>query len=134
MRISDLGLACDFSRKRPHASVGTHGYMAPEVLQRGLSYDSSADWFSFGCMLYKLLRGHSPFRHHKIRDKHEIDRMTMTMVRFSVNLLAFCREYCCIFHRFRDFAHLFKITNVPGSVADIRNAFHNFKLLRFCLI
>lgn len=80
VRISDLGLACDFSRKRPHASVGTHGYMAPEVLQRGRSYDSSADWFSLGCMLYKLLRGHSPFRHHKVRDKHEIDRLTMTMV------------------------------------------------------
>lgn len=23
---------------------------------------------------------HSPFRQHKTRDKHEIDRMTMTMV------------------------------------------------------
>ena len=31
VRISDLGLACDFSKKKPHASVGTHGYMAPEV-------------------------------------------------------------------------------------------------------
>jgi serine/threonine protein kinase len=36
---------------------GTHGYMAPEVLAKGTPYDSSADWFSFGCMLYKLLRG-----------------------------------------------------------------------------
>ena len=36
---------------------GTHGYMAPEVLQKGIAYDSSADWFSFGCMLYKLLKG-----------------------------------------------------------------------------
>uniref|UniRef100_A0A2K5QMM7 G protein-coupled receptor kinase n=1 Tax=Cebus imitator TaxID=2715852 RepID=A0A2K5QMM7_CEBIM len=35
VRISDLGLACDFSKKKPHASVGTHGYMAPEVLQKG---------------------------------------------------------------------------------------------------
>uniref|UniRef100_A0A1I8FFM1 G protein-coupled receptor kinase n=1 Tax=Macrostomum lignano TaxID=282301 RepID=A0A1I8FFM1_9PLAT len=78
VRISDLGLACDFSRKKPHASVGTHGYMAPEVLQKGAAYDSSADWFSLGCMLYKLLKGHSPFRHHKTRDKHEIDRMTLT--------------------------------------------------------
>lgn len=82
---------------------GTHGYMAPEVLAKGTAYDSSADWFSFGCMLYKLLRGlvhvkryvwkaqtigilvlffsHSPFRQHKTKDKHEIDRMTMTMVR-----------------------------------------------------
>ena len=24
-----------FSKKRPHASVGTHGYMAPEVLSKG---------------------------------------------------------------------------------------------------
>lgn len=36
---------------------GTHGYMAPEVLQKGVAYDSSADWFSLGCMLFKLLRG-----------------------------------------------------------------------------
>ena len=78
-RISDLGLACDFSKKKPHASVGTHGYMAPEVLSKGTAYDSSADWFSFGCMLYKLLKGHSPFRQHKTKDKHEIDRMTLTM-------------------------------------------------------
>nr|XP_040146844.1 beta-adrenergic receptor kinase 2 [Ictidomys tridecemlineatus] len=79
VRISDLGLACDFSKKKPHASVGTHGYMAPEVLQKGTAYDSSADWFSLGCMLFKLLRGHSPFRQHKTKDKHEIDRMTLTM-------------------------------------------------------
>lgn len=79
VRISDLGLACDFSRKKPHASVGTHGYMAPEVLSKSTPYDSSADWFSLGCMLYKLLKGHSPFRQHKTKDKHEIDRMTMTM-------------------------------------------------------
>ena len=55
--------------------------MAPEVLAKGVAYDSSADWFSFGCMLYKLLKGHSPFRQHKTKDKHEIDKMTMTMVR-----------------------------------------------------
>lgn len=60
---------------------GTHGYMAPEVLSKGTMYDSSADWFSFGCMLFKLLKGHSPFRQHKTKDKHEIDRMTLTMVR-----------------------------------------------------
>ncbi|XP_023369086.1 beta-adrenergic receptor kinase 2 isoform X2 [Otolemur garnettii] len=43
VRISDLGLACDFSKKKPHASV------------------------------------HSPFRQHKTKDKHEIDRMTLTV-------------------------------------------------------
>jgi beta-adrenergic-receptor kinase len=53
--------------------------MAPEVLAKGVAYDSSADWFSFGCMIFKLLKGHSPFRQHKTKDKHEIDKMTMTM-------------------------------------------------------
>lgn len=89
VRISDLGLACDYSKKKPHASVGTHGYMAPEVLSKGTPYDSSADWFSFGCMLYKLLKGHSPFRQHKTKDKHEIDRMTLTMVSVFVSLFLF---------------------------------------------
>ncbi|KAL3116077.1 hypothetical protein niasHT_007377 [Heterodera trifolii] len=83
VRVSDLGLACDFSKKKPHASVGTHGYMAPEVLAKGVAYDSSADWFSFGCMLYKLLKGHSPFRQHNknkkhSQDKNEIDKITLT--------------------------------------------------------
>ncbi|XP_053062481.1 beta-adrenergic receptor kinase 2 isoform X3 [Acinonyx jubatus] len=64
VRISDLGLACDFSKKKPHASVGTHGYMAPEVLQKGTAYDSSADWFSLGCMLFKLLRGAQEVKEH----------------------------------------------------------------------
>jgi len=36
---------------------GTHGYMAPEVLKKGEAYDSCADWFSLGCMLFKLLVG-----------------------------------------------------------------------------
>ncbi|VEL27223.1 unnamed protein product [Protopolystoma xenopodis] len=81
-KISDMGLACDFSRKLPTAGVGTHGYMAPEVLQKGIAYGDSADWFSFGCMLYKLLRGHSPFRQHKSRDKTAIDKMTLAMVSY----------------------------------------------------
>jgi beta-adrenergic-receptor kinase len=76
-KISDLGLACDIRNKLPQAAVGTHGYMAPEVLKRGVCYSFTADWFSLGCMLYKLLRGHSPFRAHKTKDKREIDRRTI---------------------------------------------------------
>lgn len=70
--------------------------MAPEVLSKGTAYDSSADWFSFGCMLYKLLKGHSPFRQHKTKDKHEIDRMTLTMVYFQLchKVLHFLDCYC----------------------------------------
>ena len=61
--------------------------MAPEVLSKGQAYDASADWFSFGCMLYKLLKGHSPFRHHKTKDKNEIDRMTLTEVSMAEPLV-----------------------------------------------
>lgn len=105
VRISDLGLACDFSKKKPHASVGTHGYMAPEVLSKGTPYDSSADWFSFGCMLYKLLKGHSPFRQHKTKDKHEIDRMTLTMVKKKVLLSLHISFVWPLFSAHRFFVH-----------------------------
>lgn len=54
--------------------------MAPEVIKRGVSYGCEADWFSYGCTLFKLLRGHSPFRHHKSKDKAEIDKVTLTVV------------------------------------------------------
>ena len=36
---------------------GTHGYMAPEVIKKGVQYTFTADWFSLGCVLYKLLKG-----------------------------------------------------------------------------
>ena len=36
---------------------GTHGYMAPEVIRKGVQYTFTADWFSLGCVIYKLLRG-----------------------------------------------------------------------------
>ena len=36
---------------------GTHGYMAPEVILKGVQYSFTADWFSLGCVLHKLLLG-----------------------------------------------------------------------------
>ncbi|VDL98779.1 unnamed protein product [Schistocephalus solidus] len=64
VRISDLGLACDVSEKWPTAAVGTYGYMAPEVIKKSVSYAFSADWYSLGCTIYKLLVGNCPFRQH----------------------------------------------------------------------
>nr|VZI44258.1 unnamed protein product [Spirometra erinaceieuropaei] len=69
VRISDLGLACDVSEKWPTAAVGTYGYMAPEVMQKSVSYAFSADWYSLGCTIYKLLVGNCPFRQHGQRGR-----------------------------------------------------------------
>ena len=49
MRLELLSISLSYS--------GTHGYMAPEVIRKGVQYTSSADWFSLGCVLYKLLKG-----------------------------------------------------------------------------
>ncbi|KAK6021342.1 kinase domain protein [Ostertagia ostertagi] len=61
----------------------SHGYMAPDGVA-GVAYDSSADWFSLGCMLYKLLKVSIPvmvihrFGSTRVKDKNEIDKMTLT--------------------------------------------------------
>ena len=32
--------------------------MAPEVITKGINYTYTADWFSFGCVCYKLVVGY----------------------------------------------------------------------------
>jgi urea transport system substrate-binding protein len=44
----------------PGRIVGTPGYMAPEVVY-GLQFDSRADLYGLGCVLYRMLTGKTPF-------------------------------------------------------------------------
>lgn len=68
-RISDLGLAVAYTPNLK-GTCGTRGYMAPEILskdenKRSMKYCHSVDWFAFGCVLYEMAMGCSPFRSAK---------------------------------------------------------------------
>lgn len=62
--ISDLGLVRDIKKGRslPKSECGTHGYMAPEVLEKDREYSYPSDWFSLGCTLFQFFTGHTPFK------------------------------------------------------------------------
>jgi serine/threonine protein kinase len=41
--------------------VGTHEYLAPEII-KGEGHGSAVDWWTFGVFLYELLHGKTPFK------------------------------------------------------------------------
>ncbi|KAE9456588.1 hypothetical protein C3L33_11441, partial [Rhododendron williamsianum] len=46
---------------RSMSFVGTHEYLAPEIV-RGEGHGSAVDWWTFGVFLYELLHGTTPFK------------------------------------------------------------------------
>jgi len=73
-RISDLGLAVA-TKTKIKGYAGTPGYTAPEMIRNKL-YGPSADIFSFGVMLFRMLCGSKPFKGKIDRDldKAVVDR------------------------------------------------------------
>ncbi len=65
VKILDFGLACEYQEETVASLqgvlVGTPAYMAPEQAQ-GEKVDGRADYFSLGCVLYRLTTGALPFR------------------------------------------------------------------------
>ncbi|KAB2952066.1 MAG: serine/threonine protein kinase, partial [Thermoanaerobaculia bacterium] len=63
IKLADFGLATWLHLRvdRPGKVFGTPGFLAPEVL-RGEEYDSRADLFALGVVLFRAMLGRYPFR------------------------------------------------------------------------
>lgn len=61
VKIADFGFAKKCQKPRSLTTqCGTPGYVAPEILE-GVAYDTKADMWSVGVILYILLGGYPPF-------------------------------------------------------------------------
>lgn len=56
-----LELVAEPTSARSMSFVGTHEYLAPEII-RGEGHGSAVDWWTFGIFLYELMLGKTPFK------------------------------------------------------------------------
>ncbi|XP_058088834.1 serine/threonine-protein kinase D6PKL1 [Magnolia sinica] len=54
-------LVAEPTSARSNSFVGTHEYLAPEII-KGEGHGSAVDWWTFGIFLYELLFGRTPFK------------------------------------------------------------------------
>lgn len=66
MKIADLGNAC-WRHHHFATEIQTRQYRSPETIL-GIKYDTSADIWSFACMLYEMLSGELLFQPTKTRE------------------------------------------------------------------
>ena len=66
IKLTDFGLSKMLSKEKEktYTICGTPQYLAPEILTSD-GYDNSVDWWSLGCIMYKMLIGIDPFRFSK---------------------------------------------------------------------
>lgn len=64
-KLADFGFCKPIKNDVTATMLGSPIYMAPEVL-RGLTYNSKADIWSLGAVLYELLIGKCPFEEKSI--------------------------------------------------------------------
>ncbi|GER35794.1 protein kinase [Striga asiatica] len=66
-RETPVELVAEPTSARSMSFVGTHEYLAPEII-KGDGHGSSVDWWTFGIFLYELLHGKTPFKGNDNRE------------------------------------------------------------------
>lgn len=64
---------------RSNSFVGTHEYLAPEII-KGEGHGAAVDWWTFGIFLYELLYGRTPFK--GINNEETLANVVLQSLRF----------------------------------------------------
>lgn len=72
-------LIAEPTEARSNSFVGTHEYLAPEIV-KGEGHGSAVDWWTFGVFLYELLYGKTPFK--GANNDETLDNVVLQNLRF----------------------------------------------------